>query len=217
MKIKEGQKLFEKSEKKSIGGVNTLFIILLNHAFFLPILLILGIELQNQINEFNFDLFYEAFLYYYVISALVILFFFLIIFYYQRLYLKKQILKHELECFFCEKKAVVELYKIPNFFIDFGIPICEQHVKELDENIINNLLYKEQKLYKKNRLIIIWLNIFIITFEIISLIYFGLLFGLNGNISLIILTYVLFVLQVFLYFFLYMRMFLKIRNGIKKL
>jgi len=216
MKIDEGQKLFEKSEKKSIGGVNTLFIIVLNHAFFLPILLILGIELQTQINEFNFDLFYETFSFYYVISALVILFFFLTIFYYQRFYLKKQILKHDLNCFFCEKRAIVELYKIPNFFINFGIPICEQHVKVLDENI-NNLLYKEQKLYKKYKLITIWLNIFIIAFEIISLICFGFLFGLFGNVSLIILTYILFTLQIFLYFFLYMKMFLKIRNGINKL
>lgn len=216
MEINDTKKSFEKSKKKNIGELYTFLTILLNHAFFLPTLLIFGIELQKQIMEINFELLYIAFLFYYVISALVILFFFLVIFYYQHFYLKKQIKKQDLKCVFCEKKAIVELYKIPNFFIIFGIPICEQHAKLLDENP-NELLYKEQKLYKKYRSIIIWLNIFIIASGIIILSYFGLFYSLTGNISIIIIIYFLFAIQIVLYFYLYIIMFIKLRNGFKKL
>lgn len=212
MKIHETKKSFEKSKKKFIGKFSFL-VILLNYAFFLPILLIFGIDLQKQIMEIKFDLLYQAVSLDYIIPALVLVISFITIFYYQRFYFKGQIIKQDLKCVFCEKKAIFELYKIPNFFIIFGLPICEQHAKLLDENP-NELLYNEQKLYKKTNTIILWLNILIIASGIISLHYFGLIFGLNGNIPIITLIYVLFTIQIVLYLYLIVRMFIKIRNGI---
>jgi len=214
MKINKTKNSFEK--KKKIGEVNTFLIILLTYAFLLPFLLIIGIELQKQIIEINFDLLYQAFSFDYAIPALLLFISFVIIFYYQHFYFKRQIIKQDLKCFFCEKKAIVELYKIPDFFIVFGLPICEQHVKALDENP-NELLYNEQKLFKKTKTIILRLNLLIIASGFISLWYFGFIFGLNGNLSLIILIYVLFTIQIVLYFYLSVRMFIKIRNGIEKL
>jgi len=197
--------------------LNTFLIILLTYAFLLPILLIFGIELQKQIIEINFDLLInKVVLFYYAPSALVLFIFFVIIFYYQHFYFKRQIIKQDLKCLFCEKKAIVELYKIPDFFIIFGLPICEQHVKALDENP-NELLYNEQKLFKKTKTIILRLNILIIVSGFISLWYFGFIFGLDGNISLITLIYFLFTIQIVLYFYLSVRMFIKIRNRIEKL
>ena len=216
MKINDTKKSFEKLKKKKIGGMNTFLIILLNYAFFLPILLIFGIDLQKQIMEITFDVLFQAATFDYVIPALVLVISFFTIFYYQHFYYKRQIIKQDLKCFFCEKKAIVELYKIPNFFIIFGLPICEQHVKALDENP-NELLYNEQKLYKKTNTRILWLNILITASGFISLWIFGFNFGLYGNISLMILTYILFTIQIVLYFYLNVRMFIKIRNGIEKL
>lgn len=216
MKINKTKNSFEKEEKKNIGGMNTFLIILLNYAFLLPILIIFGIELQKQIIEIDIDLLYQAASFNYVTPALVLAISFVTFFYYQHFYFKRQIIKQDLKCFFCEKKAIVELYKIPNFFIIFGLPICEQHIKALDENP-KELLYYEQKLYKKTNTIILRLNILIAISGFISLWYFGFIFGLNGNISLITLIYVLFTIQIVLHFYLSVRMFIKIRNGIEKL
>ncbi len=217
MEITNAKKSFEKEEKKNIGGMNTFLIILLNQTFFLPFLLIIGIELQKQIMEINFDLLInKVVLFYYAPSALVLFISFVTIFYYQHFYFKRQIVKQGLKCFFCEKKAISEIYIIPHFFIAFGLPICEHHVKALDETP-NELLYDEQKLYKRTNTRILWLNILIIASGLISLWYFGFIFGLNGNISLITLIYVLFTIQIVLHFYLSVSMFIKIRNGIEKL
>jgi len=215
MKINKTKNSFEK-KKIYIGGLNTFLIILLNYTFFLPILLFFGIELQKQIMEINFDLLYQTVSLSVIIPIVVLSIFFLTFFYYQHFYFKRQIIKQDLKCLFCEKKAIVELYKIPNFFIIFGLPICEQHAKALDENP-NELLYNEQKLFKKTKTIILRLNVLIIASGFISLWYFGFIFGLDGNISLITLIYFLFTIQIVLHFYLSVRMFIKIRNGIEKL
>ncbi len=216
MENTNAKKSLEKSKKKNIGDLYTFPTIFLTYAFLLPILLILGIELHKQINVSDWDALEAAVLPYLAPYVFLGLIFTLIIFFYQRFYYKKQIIKKDLECFFCEKKAISEIYKIPHFFIVFGLPICKQHVKALDENP-NELLYFEQKLYKKTNTRMLWLNILIIASGIISLWYFGFNFGLNGNIPLIILIYVLFTIQIVLYFYLCVSMFIKIRNGIDKL
>ncbi len=216
MEITDTKKSSEKSKKKNIGELYTFLIILLNYAFFLPILLIFGIDLQKQIMEISFDVLYLAASLDYVLPAIVLVISFFTFFYYQHFYFKRQIIKQDLKCVFCEKKAIVELYKIPNFFIIFGLPICDHHVKALDENS-NELLYNEQKLYKKTNTRILRLNILIIASGFISLWYFGFNFGLYGNIPLITLIYVLFTIQIVLFFYLSVRMFIKIRNGIEKL
>ena len=213
MKINKKKNSFE---KKNIGGMNTFLIILLYPAIFLPILLIFGIKLQLLTIEITFDLLYQAVSFDYIIPALVLVISFVTIFYYQHIYFKRQIVKQDLKCVFCETKAIVELYKIPNFFIIFGIPLCEHHAKILDENP-NVLLYSEQKFYKKYNRIILWLNILIVASGIISLHSFGLIFGLKGNISLITLIYILFTIQVVLYLYLNLRMFINVRKGIEKL
>lgn len=208
---------YEKSKKKKIGEFYNFLKILLSYSYLLPILLIIGITMQNHLMEdINWDFLYNVVIFASIIWALILGFFFLTIFYVQYFYYKKQIIKQELKCVLCEKKGIIELHKIPNFFITFGIPICEEHAKLLDENP-EILLYKEQKLYKKYNRIIFWLNILIIAFGMISLAYFGYVFGFYGNIPLNILIYLLFAIELFLYFFLNIRMFLKIRTGIKKL
>ena len=212
MKINKTKNSLEK--KKKIGKKYTFLTILLNYALFLPILLLFGIELQKHVTEITFDSIYQTVSLNYVIPAFILVVSFIIIFYYQRFYFKKQIIKQDLKCFFCEKKAIVDLFKIPYICIIFGLPICEQHIKVLDENP-NELLYNEQKAYKKHNRILLWLNVLLVASGLISLWYFGLTFGLNGNISLITLIYVLFTIQIGLHFYLSVRMLIKIRNGIE--
>ncbi len=61
MEITNVKKSFEKSKKKNIGELYTfLTILLINYAFFLPVLLIFGIDLQKQIMEITFDVLYQA-------------------------------------------------------------------------------------------------------------------------------------------------------------
>jgi hypothetical protein len=165
--------------------------------------------------DIDWDFLYIAALFAVSIWVLVLGFSYLAIFYLHNLYYKRQIIKQNLLCALCEKEAIAELYKIPNFFINFGIPLCEQHAKSLDENL-EIFLYREQNLYKKYNWIIFWFNILIILFGFISLVYFGYVYGFNRNIPLTILIYLFFAIEIFFYIFLYVRMFLLIITGIKK-
>ena len=214
--MNEKKNSFEKSKKKNFGEYYSFFKVLLNYSFLLPILLIFGITLQNHLMvDIDWDFLYNTVLFTVLIWALVLGFSYLAILYLHNLYYKRQIIKQNLLCVLCEKEAIVELYKIPNFFITFGLPLCEHHAKSLDENP-EIFLYREQNLYKKYNLIIFWFNILIILFGFISLAYFGYVYGFNRNIPLIILIYLLFAIEIFFYIFLYIRMFLSIISGIKK-
>ena len=198
-----------------INKTNAFLIVLLNYAFLLPILLIFGIELQKLITEITWDLLYLIALFDYVIPALLLAISFVLILYYQHFYYKRKIIKQNLKCVFCEERAIVELFKIPNFYIIFGLPICEQHLEALDETP-SELLYNEQRLYNKHNKIVLRLNILLVASGLVSLWYFGTIFDLNGNVSLIALIYVLFTTQFGLHFYLSVRVFIKIRNGIEK-
>lgn len=215
--MNEKNSSFEKSRKKNFGEFYSFLEILLSYSFLLPFLLIFGIILQTHLMiDIDWNFLYNTALYAIVICALVLAFSFLTISYFHNLYYRRHVIKHNLKCAICEKEAIVGIYKIPNFFIIFGIPLCEEHTKSLDENL-ELFFYKEQKLYKNYNRIIFWLNILIIAFGFISSAYFGYFFGFTGNIPLNILIYLLFAIELFLYFFLNTRMFLLIRNGIKNL
>ena len=205
-----------KSKNKIIKDLYSFLTILLTYAWLLPILLIFGIILQQPINASDWEALEGAVLPYAIFSLFLGAVVALTIIFSQRFYYKKQIIKQNLKCSFCEQEPIGELYKIPNFFIVFGLPICEQHVKSLDE-YPGELLYKEQRLYKKTNTRILRLNIFIVVSGYISLWYFGFVFGLSGNLPLIVLIFVLFAIQTGLYFYLSIRAFIKIRNGIEKL
>jgi hypothetical protein len=207
---------FEKSKKKNFGEYYSFFIVFLRYFFLLPILLIFSITLHTHLTkDINWDFINNTALFPLLIWTLVLCFSYLTIFYFHNLYYKQQITKKNLSCALCEKEAIVELYKIPNFFITFGIPLCEQHAKSLDENP-EIFLYREQNLYKKYNRIIFWFTILTILFGFINLIYFGNVYGFNKNIPLTILIYLLFTIETFFYFFLYIRMFLSIITGIRK-
>ncbi|MFW9772035.1 MAG: hypothetical protein ACFFFB_05085 [Candidatus Heimdallarchaeota archaeon] len=215
--MNEKAKLFNKTIKKKVGEIYSFLNLVLGYAFLLPTLLIFGITLQTHLMEdIDWEFLYNAVTFPFIISALLLITFYMAITLSYKSYYKRQITKHGLKCVLCEKNAIIELYKIPYFFITFGIPLCEQHAKSLDENP-EIFLYKEQKLYKKYNRIILWFNILIIAFGLINLIYFGYFYGFIGNIPLNILIYLLFAFELLFHFFLYIRMFLLVRAGISSL
>ncbi|MFX1469184.1 MAG: hypothetical protein ACFFB8_11015 [Promethearchaeota archaeon] len=221
MKIDNEVEFSENLEKKIV--VKFLFIqIILNETIFaLPILLFLGIELHKRIMEINlvsslYDVLSYPLLFDYIIYSIIICIFIILAILYQRYYFRKKTIKQDLKCVYCEKKATLKFIKKPHFFIDIGIHLCEHHSKELDDNP-SEFLGKEQRLYKKYKTIILWLSILLIASGVISLYSFGSFFGVNGNISLVILIYIHFTIQVTLFFYLHARVCKKIRYEIKNL
>lgn len=124
----------------------------------------------------------------------------------------------ELKCFFCEKNAKMGLFfvSLPSFYRFFGIPICEQHRKLVIEDQ-NTILMEGQGIYKRYTFLIRWVNVLIIVFGIINISFIIFFYDSNGILIIIILISILFPLQLILYFYLSVRMFIKIRNRIEKL
>ncbi len=231
--IREASKkneLFEDSEKKIVKNFSFL-LILLNQAFFLPILLIYGIEafrtsayLISGTLE-GWGIVYFLFFLLPFVTFLELQYFFLLFisaylcFNLVNYFIIRKKSRHS-KCFFCENDAKMGFIKIfwglPSFFSFFGIPICEQHRKLLGEDR-NKILIEEQRIYKRYTFLIRWLNVLIIVFGMItisiSLFSFGIFFVEN---NLIILSCALFVMQVVLYVYLCIRMFLKIKKGINQ-
>lgn len=228
MKINKIKNSFERSKKKNIGNFSFL-LILLNQAFYLPILLIFGVEILKIIDYNNFNSndglifilfilleFSKDYFFYFLIWWGS---FYIIVLYYKYFLLKKLTTIQQLECFFCEKKVSTELVKvfsgISPFFIIFGIPICEQHIKILVEGP-KRVLIKGWKIFKKYRSIIRWFNILIIVSGIISISYLGFVYGSSGKLIIIILIFVLFPIQLILYFYLSIRMYIEIKKNLNK-
>ena len=225
MKNHETKKSFEKSQKK-IGSFAFL-LILLNQAFYLPILLTYGI-VTLQLNTYfvngsleGWEIVYFLFI---IISMLtfmelVIFFCFFIFTYIFFNTLKYYIIRkksRELKCFFCEKNAKMGFFSVglPSFYRIFGIPICEQHRKVVIEDR-NTFLIEGQRIYKRYTFLIRWVNVLIIVFGIISISIIIFFYNSNGLLIIIILISILFPMQLILYFYLCVRMFIKIRNGIE--
>ncbi len=237
MKIKKTNELFENSEKKIVKNLSFV-LILLNQAFFLPILLRYGKYIfrfimdmsDNIINntwggwEIGYFLFillpFITFvdLQYFFMGWIFVYCFFNILKYY---FIRKK--SKNSRCCFCEKKAKMAFFKcflrVPSFFRFFGIPICEYH-SELVINDHNIFLIEGQRIYKRYTFLIRWINILIIISGIIilsiSLFSFQMIHIAENRNILIILSYIFFIVQVVLYVYLNVSMFLKVKKGINK-
>ncbi len=231
MKINKKNGSYKSSEKKIINNFS-FFTVLLRQAFYLPILLIFGVEILRFITYFNYQFINRVTIGFFLFLIVFITFtdftsyFFiwwvslLILFScYERYVFKKKIEFQKLDCFFCKKKAITKLIKIflgmPIFFIIFRIPICEQHLELLVEDP-KKILIEGQKINKRYRSIIQWLNILIIVYGIVSIYSIGLLYGPNGKIIIIILVFVLFTIQLIFYIYLCKKMYIETKKNLSK-
>ena len=227
MKINETNESYENSEKKNISKFSFL-LILLNQAFYLPILLVYGIEvIRFDIYFVNGALEGWEIIYFLFIVIPIVAFMELGIFVYLFLlvYIFFNILKYyiirkksrELKCFFCEKNAKMGLFfvSLPSFYRFFGIPICEQHRKLVIEDR-NTILMEGQRIYKRYTFLIRWVNVLIIVSGIISISSIIFFFDSNGKLIIIILILILFPIQLILYFYLSIRMYIETKKNLNK-